>query len=405
MKRVLAVALIFSAFGASAQQKLIGFNSTSFNETGAVISIDSSEYVYNSWGGSIYSNEPQFIFDESIIVWEYNLPSIKWDMQNEYSGFSQPLSLTKSWNNTIVNWNATVSESTTSKEEFTYDAAGNLTNNKSYYHNGLMFILNTEKVYEFDANNNKTVEQYISLSTGLPVVEKMDSLFYDASNNLTRYISYVWDGTSAYFASSQSLFTYSGSEVTDIELYGGSQSTPLEWEFDIDYTYTAGQPTNILGYQVTGGVPDMNALVSINFTYGANQKISLYQGYLSGDLFDERSYVYDGQNFLTEINKSEMDFSTSAVYLSNASKFYYQNTAGIDEVEVAEATVFPNPSSDFVTISADSEIEEVAVFNANGSIMISQKGGGLDISNLPIGVYIAKVKTATGVAQARFVKQ
>jgi hypothetical protein len=405
MKRVLAVALIFSAFGASAQQKLIGFNSTSFNETGAVISIDSSEYVYNSWGGSIYSNEPQFIFDESIIVWEYNLPSIKWDMQNEYSGFSQPLSLTKSWNNTIANWNVTVSESATSKEEFTYDAAGNLTNNKSYYHNGLMFILNTEKVYEFDANNNKTVEQYISLSTGLPVVEKMDSLFYDASNNLTRYISYVWDGTSAYFASSQSLFTYSGSEVTDIELYGGSQSTPLEWEFDIDYTYTAGQPTNILGYQVTGGVPDMNAMISINFTYGANQKLSLYQGYLSGDLFDERSYVYDGQNFLTEINKSEMNFSTSAVYLSNASKFYYQNTAGIDEVEVAEATVFPNPSSDFITISADSEIEEVAVFNANGSIMISQKGGGLDISNLPIGVYIAKVKTATGVAQARFVKQ
>lgn len=405
MKRVLAIALIFSAFGASAQQKLIGFNSTSFDETGAVINIDSSEYVYNSWGGSIYSNEPQFIFDESVIVWAYKLPSIKWDMQNEYSGFSQPLSLTKSWNNTIVNWNATVSESTTAKEEFTYDAAGNLTNNKSYYHNGLMFILNSEKVYEFDANNNKTVEQYISLSTGLPVVETIDSLFYDASNNLTRYISYVWDGTSAYFASTQSLFTYTGSEVTDSELYGGSQSTPLEWEFDIDYTYTAGQPTNIIGYQVTGGVPDTNAMVSIDFTYGANQKISLYQGYLSGDLFDERTYVYDGQNFLTEINKSEMDFNTSVVYLSNASKFYYQNTTGIDEVEVAEATVFPNPSSDFVTISADSEIEEVVVFNANGSIMISQKGGGLDISNLPVGVYIAKVKTATGIAQARFVKQ
>lgn len=401
MKRIFTLALIFSAFTASAQQKLIGINSSQYDETGTLTGIDSSEYIYNSWGGSIYSNEPQFRFDGSVIDWSYELPSIKWDVENIYSG----LSLIETRNNTFVGFDATVSESASDKDEYTYDTAGNLTSKKSYYYNGTTFVLYIERTYEYDANNNKTVEEYIGYGTGSPIVENFDSLFYDASNNLTRYISHEWDGTSAYYPSTESLLTYAGSEVSHIDLYQGSQSAPLELEFEIDYTFVANQPTNITGYQVVGGVADTVPTVEIEFTYGANQKLSLYQAFLSGDLFNEVAYTYDGQNFLAEMVESELDFNTSALYVAEELNFYYQNTAGIDDFELAEATVSPNPSSDFVTISTDAEIEAVSVFNSNGSIMISQNGGDLDISNLPVGVYLAKVKTSTGVAQARFVKQ
>ena len=405
MKKSLLLALIFATFGATAQQKLIGTNATEFDETGAVVYIDSSELIYNTWDGSLFSNEPQFIFEGSVIDWTYELPAIKWNMQNIYDGPVMPLSLSETFNNTLVNGNATVSESASEKDEFIYDATGNLINQKSYYFNGTIFVLNVEQTYEFDANNNKTVQQYIYHGSGSPIVETIDSMSYDASNNLTRSISNQWDGTSAFYTSSESIITYTGSEVLNVALYQGDQSTPLEWMFDIDYVYASGQPTNILGYQVVGGVPDTVVFVEIDLSYGANNKLALYQVSIDGDLFEEIAYGYDPQDFLTDMTSSEIDFNTSMVYVFEEVKFYYQSTAGIDAIVIAEATIAPSPSSDFISISTDSDIEQVAIFALNGSIMLTQTSGDVDISNLPAGVYIAKVKTSSGVSQARFVKQ
>ncbi|PHR35246.1 MAG: hypothetical protein COA38_02860 [Fluviicola sp.] len=402
MKKSLAIALMFTAFGASAQQKLIGTNTAVYDETGALQYIDSSEYLYNSWDGSLFSNEPQFTFEGSVVDWTYELPAIKWDTENKFFGFSLPLTLDNTWQNTLVGGNATVSETPTEKTEFAYDGSGNLINLKSFYFSGSVFLINDERTYEFDANNNLIVETFIVHWTPTPEVQSIDSLFYDGSNNLTRYIAYEWDGTSAFETSSESLMTYSGSEVSNVALYVGS---PLTWIYDIDYTHAGGLPTALEGYPVTGGVPDATVEIEIDFTYGANNKLSTYEGYLGGDLFTQQDFSYDAQDFISEITNYDMDMSTSMLYVSGVSNYYYQSTLGVNDMEIAEARIFPNPSSDFVTISTDSEIEKVSVYGLNGLIMITQNNGDLDISNLPAGVYIVKVKTSTGVAQARFVKQ
>ena len=100
-----------------------------------------------------------------------------------------------------------------------------------------------------------------------------------------------------------------------------------------------------------------------------------------------------------------MDMNTSALYLESVDKFYYQNTADVNEVVVAEASISPNPASDFIAIKTNDEIEQIAIYSINGNVMLTQNSGDISIAHLPAGVYIAKVKTATGFAQARFVKQ
>ena len=66
MKKKILLVLALTAFGANAQQKLIGLTTRSFDETGAMVNIDSSEYIYNSWEGSLTSNEPEFKFESPV---------------------------------------------------------------------------------------------------------------------------------------------------------------------------------------------------------------------------------------------------------------------------------------------------------------------------------------------------
>ena len=126
---------------------------------------------------------------------------------------------------------------------------------------------------------------------------------------------------------------------------------------------------------------------------------------MGGDVFQQFDYVYNAQGFITELTSSEMDMNTSALYSASVDKFYYQNTADVNEVVVAEASISPNPASDFIAIKTNDEIEQIAIYSINGNVMLTQNSGDISIAHLPAGVYIAKVKTATGFAQARFVKQ
>ena len=407
MKNALVIAIMFTVFGASAQQKLIGTNITYYNEIGVVQFIDSSEFTYNSWAGSLFSNEPTFAFVDAVVDWSYELSETTWDVQNVYSGTVQPLTLDETANNTFVNGKLSVSETSTQRYEYQYDGFGNTTNEKYYDYNGSTFVLSFETTYEFDGNNNLILRQFIDHSSGSPLVTSLDSSYYNTAYQLIRFIGYSLNSTTSNLDPiTESLITYSGNEVSNIKLYQdltGSGAT--EWAYDIFYVYTAGKPTHINAYQVIGGVPQMGApQVELDFTYGSNAKLATRLVSFAGDATQQIDFVYDAQNFVSEITEHELDMTTSALYVNSIKKFYYQSTVGTEEMEMAEVIVSPNPASDLLSISCDSEIESVAIYAANGALMIVQTTGELNISNLPAGTYIAKVKTASGFAQARFVK-
>ena len=58
-------------------------------------------------------------------------------------------------------------------------------------------------------------------------------------------------------------------------------------------------------------------------------------------------------------------------------------------------SIYPNPATNSITISANETIEQIAIFDIKGSLIFSQsyqqKSTSIDVSNFAKGIYAVKV--------------
>jgi hypothetical protein len=82
---------------------------------------------------------------------------------------------------------------------------------------------------------------------------------------------------------------------------------------------------------------------------------------------------------------------------------------GVNSFEKAKVSIYPNPTSDIVTVSADSVIENISIYNLLGQQMLSLKANSsletLNISNLQSGIYLVKTTINGKTATSRIVKK
>ena len=69
-------------------------------------------------------------------------------------------------------------------------------------------------------------------------------------------------------------------------------------------------------------------------------------------------------------------------------------------------SVFPNPTSDKITIATDENIEEIVIYTISGIIIYHSfdNCNTIDVSSLSNGVYFIKIKTQNDIIDRRFVK-
>lgn len=83
----------------------------------------------------------------------------------------------------------------------------------------------------------------------------------------------------------------------------------------------------------------------------------------------------------------------------------YTGTVAVEET-VVETSVFPNPASDFVTLSTIENINKIEVFNLVGQLVYTSTPDNnkvmVNVNNFPNGVYVARIHTATGVSNQKF---
>ncbi len=64
---------------------------------------------------------------------------------------------------------------------------------------------------------------------------------------------------------------------------------------------------------------------------------------------------------------------------------------GTNDLNSNDVSFYPNPAKDFVNLKSDKEIQNLAIFDAQGklikSLRLNQKSEKINISNLPNGVY------------------
>jgi len=79
--------------------------------------------------------------------------------------------------------------------------------------------------------------------------------------------------------------------------------------------------------------------------------------------------------------------------------------AGIDEVADAQVTLYPNPTTGMLYISAEN-VKSVTVVDVNGRTVMTQlSGAAIDMSNLANGTYFVRTVTEKGVSVERVVKR
>jgi hypothetical protein len=84
---------------------------------------------------------------------------------------------------------------------------------------------------------------------------------------------------------------------------------------------------------------------------------------------------------------------------------------GVENVDanLSKITLYPNPAKDIVHFSSKSIMEEIQIFNVSGQHLMTLKNSGthleINVSSLPSGIYLAKIKTAQGWIGQKLIKQ
>lgn len=80
-------------------------------------------------------------------------------------------------------------------------------------------------------------------------------------------------------------------------------------------------------------------------------------------------------------------------------------SAGIEDLSSNELNIYPNPTSSTLTIETEATIENLEIFNVNGTLVQSETTSNFSVEGLNNGIYIIKVETLNGIATTRFIKK
>lgn len=79
--------------------------------------------------------------------------------------------------------------------------------------------------------------------------------------------------------------------------------------------------------------------------------------------------------------------------------------AGMNSLEIENFKISPNPASTNISITSNSEVESVSIYNLLGSLVQVENTTSFSIESLPKGIYQVVVTTSNGISQSRFMKQ
>ncbi len=163
-------------------------------------------------------------------------------------------------------------------------------------------------------------------------------------------------------------------------------------------------PQDMLGADTVLSVPYDTEL---SYTISVSGQYNVYKWYKDGELLPEQTtgtlhidaVTYEDMG--TYVLKVTNTLVTDMILISH--NIVLDVTTEIDEVQIPEFRMFPNPAtSNTLNISFDNpeSIDNIAVFNTSGQMMIREnnisKQVQLNIGNLAEGLYIVKVSSTGG---------
>lgn len=80
-------------------------------------------------------------------------------------------------------------------------------------------------------------------------------------------------------------------------------------------------------------------------------------------------------------------------------------TLSINDAPFGNLKIYPNPTSDNVRISIDSNINKIEIYNVLGSLVITSKAKNISLKHLDSGIYLFKIISDKGHTVKRIIKK
>ena len=108
-------------------------------------------------------------------------------------------------------------------------------------------------------------------------------------------------------------------------------------------------------------------------------------------------------------NTAAIYFDYNEPIITNTTQNTFNIGLGIKNTTVQTVSLFPNPANGKITIRSSERMENIEIYSVNGrlyhSMVSADKEVTLSLTELPEGIYIAKVLSKNGVSTARFIKK
>jgi hypothetical protein len=121
-----------------------------------------------------------------------------------------------------------------------------------------------------------------------------------------------------------------------------------------------------------------------------------------------------------EINLSDSGYVSQTIYIAFVNNSYdkfklylddfsvrIEDPLSINEPVALDWGIYPNPTSEFITIQTQAAIENICVYSLSGQKQAVEMNSNkqLNVKSLANGVYLLNITTATGTATKRFIKK
>lgn len=301
------------------------------------------------------------------------------------------------------------------KFTYTYDANNNVTSNKYEISNGMALENFRQYTYTYDVNNNRTSGLMQMWNGSTWVNSSLYTYTYDANNYPTVYLLQNWNGNSweNYF---QSIYSYDANNILT-SLLRQSWNVYI-WEDLYLSTFTYDANNN----QIKEFIQDWNGNIWKNFwqdttIYDANNNPINYlsQYWISNSWVNsyQIAFTYDANNFTQSEVLKWWNESGTSIESGDSTYYYFHTVLGLNDWTVQEGniTVYPNPTNGKFTISSNSTISSIEIYNLLGELIRSnftfnqQTSTEIDLSKESKGLYFAKMKVGTKVYARKIIVQ
>ncbi|QSS96879.1 T9SS type A sorting domain-containing protein [Psychroflexus sp. ALD_RP9] len=89
--------------------------------------------------------------------------------------------------------------------------------------------------------------------------------------------------------------------------------------------------------------------------------------------------------------------------------YEYNSNLGLEDINYSRNSIklYPNPTTHNINVKSNERIESLKIYALNGTVLRETKSNTdfMNVSDLPTGIYIMKIKTSSGTAVKKFIKQ